>query len=102
MTEQSNPVIAKTHELEEELKRNGLWQNTTPAWVSAFDENSEIVVTDFAQWLQYIFIPNHLHPITTSTRNERKLIGPPALKYFGDSATQGKLLQLIIEIDSLL
>jgi uncharacterized protein YqcC (DUF446 family) len=102
MPDHVNLIILKTHELEEELKLNGLWQNELPEWVTAFDKNSIISITDFAQWLQYIFIPNHLHKIKNIALAEKKLIGPQAMKYFGDDVKKGRLLQILVEIDALL
>jgi hypothetical protein len=33
---------------------------------------------------------------------EKKMIVPHAIKFFGDDVKKGKLLQILIEIDSLL
>lgn len=102
MIELVNTITTKTMELEEELKATGLWQTTTPAWVHWYDDNSSIAKTDFAQWLQFVFIPNHLHKNKMMPAAEKKLIVPHAVKYFGDDVRKGKLLQILIEIDSLL
>ena len=102
MLEQLNTITAKTLELAEELKDSGLWQNSTPAWVHWYDDNSSITKTDFAQWLQFVFIPNHLQKNNTTPAVEKSLIVPPAIKYFGTGVIKGKLLQILIEIDSLL
>jgi len=101
MTEPANELITKTAELEEELKHTGLWQTGSPGWVHWFDDSS-LTKTDFAQWLQFVFIPNHLHKNKAMPVEAKKLMVPHAVKYFGDDVRKGKLLQILIEIDALL
>ncbi|NOT93260.1 YqcC family protein [Ferruginibacter sp.] len=102
MAEQEHTVAGKTVELEEELKALGLWQTNMPAWVNWYDEDGTIARTDFAQWLQYVFIPNHLHKNKMMPVSAKKLLVPNAIKYFGDDVKKGKLLRILIEIDALL
>lgn len=102
MNEPVNIVITKTGELEEELKAIGLWQKDTPAWVHWYDDSNRISTTDFAQWLQFVFIPNHLQKSNIISVAEKNMIVPHAVKFFGDDVRKGKLLQILIEIDSLL
>ena len=102
MTELADEIITKTAELENELKHAGLWQTNMPAWVHWFDDGSSFSKTDFAQWLQFVFIPNHLHKNKMIAAAEKKLLVPYALKYFGNDVQKGKLLQILIEIDALL
>ena len=102
MVELASNIINKTLELEEELKSTGLWQKDIPSWVHGYDDNRSNTKSDFAQWLQFVFIPNHLHKNKIMPVTEKKFIVPHAMKYFGDDVTKGKLLQILIEIDSLL
>ena len=102
MTDPVNTITGKTIELEEELKATGLWQNSTPAWVHWYDDSNSIGKNDFAQWLQFVFIPNHLHKNKMIPASEKKLLVPHAIKYFGDDVKKGKLLRILIEIDALL
>jgi len=102
MKEPVNTIVAKTEELEEELKATGLWQQHIPAWVHRYDEENSIEKKDFAQWLQFVFIPNHLQKNKMIPVAEKNLIVPHAVKYFGDDVRKGKLLRILIEIDSLL
>ena len=102
MPELGNNITAKTVELEEELKATGLWQPNMPPWVHWYDAESSIAKTDFAQWLQFVFIPNHLQQNKMIGATEKSLIVPHAVKFFGDDVRKGKLLQILIEIDSLL
>jgi uncharacterized protein YqcC (DUF446 family) len=103
MMETDNNIASKIKELELEMKAIGLWQKEVPEWVNDFEEKVLYNGKDFAQWLQYIFMPNHINrsthlPIT----KEKKMIVPAAIKFFGDDVQKGKLLQILIEIDSLL
>ncbi len=102
MADIQDTIAAKTKELEEELKVAGLWQKNTPAWVHWYSETTKIVENDFAQWLQFVFIPNHLNKNKTMPTGEKNLIVLHAIKHFGDDVQKGKLLQILIEIDALL
>ncbi|MEO8116113.1 MAG: YqcC family protein [Bacteroidota bacterium] len=84
-----------------EMERAGLWQKSTPAWVNDFDE-LHLFQTDFAQWLQFVFVPNQLQKNRQNTRMPHALLVPRALKYFGTDLHKGKLLQILIEIDGML
>jgi uncharacterized protein YqcC (DUF446 family) len=97
-----NNIINKTIELEEELKSTGLWKKNIPAWVEGFDESFSIAYANFAEWLQFVFIPNHLLQNKNITVEEKNFLVPHAIKFFGDDVKKGRLLQILIEIDSLL
>ncbi len=88
-------------ELKGEMERTGLWLQTTPNWVNDFDED-HFFQTDFAQWLQFVFVPNQLQKNRQDVRKPHSLLVPRALKYFGNDLQKGKLLQILIEIDGLL
>jgi len=103
MKEPDVDIVDKIMELETEMKTTGLWQKETPAWVNHFEEKILTQGKDFAQWLQFVFIPNHAQKIQSlSVINDKKMIVPPAIKFFGNDVHKGKLLQILIEIDSLL
>jgi len=102
MTGSATELISKTNELEEELKATGLWINEIPSWVMGYDESAILSNADFAQWLQFVFIPNHLQRVKPIPLPEKKLIVPNAIKYFGNDVNKGKLLRILVEIDALL
>jgi uncharacterized protein YqcC (DUF446 family) len=89
-------------ELEKELKTTGLWQTATPAWVHGYYDKDSINQSDFAQWLQFVFIPNHQQNQLINPIAAKRLLVPQAIRYFGNDLQKGKLLRLLIEIDSLL
>ena len=88
MTKEETLLNNKIHELEQEMKNKGLWQKEAPDWVNYFEEKIFAERKDFAEWLQFV--------------KEKRFIVPAAIKFFGDDVHKGKLLQILIEIDSLL
>ena len=102
MPELTATITAKTAELEQELKLTGLWQKEMPAWVHGYADSNGMATTNFAQWLQFVFIPNHLQKNKALAANEKKLMVPHAIRFFGNDVQKGNLLQILIEIDSLL
>ena len=101
MTSKENNISLKIAELISELKECGLWQKQIPGWVSHFDEVRDNDQIDFVQWLQFIFIPNHLNQGIMYKQVNRISIVPQAVKYFENDLQRGKLLQILIEIDSI-
>lgn len=95
-------IQAKINELEQELKNAGLWQKQMPSWVHGYDDEHMLAKNDFAQWLQFVFVPNHLQKNMPVPAEHKKLIVPQAIRHFAEDVNKGKLLQVLIEIDSLL
>jgi uncharacterized protein YqcC (DUF446 family) len=89
----------KIKEISDELKRTGLWKKQPPAWVNEYAERSIATEEDFAGWLQFVYLPNAMQQQFSS--GEKKFIVPQAMQSFGDDIKKGKLLQLLIELDSL-
>ncbi len=103
MTEHEIMLSHKIQELILEMKITSLWQKETPNWVNNFEKIIFNDGKDFAQWLQFVFIPNHTNNISPkSFVKEKTLIVLPAIKFFGADVHKGKLLQILIEIDSLI
>lgn len=88
----------KVKEINDELKMTGLWKKQPPAWVNEYAERNIATEEDFAGWLQFVYLPNAMQQYN---RNEKKFIAPQAMKFFGEDVKKGKLLQLLIELDSL-
>jgi uncharacterized protein YqcC (DUF446 family) len=95
-------VVEKINEVQEEMKRNGLWVSAAPGWVREFGKRSVATGEDFSEWLQFIYLPNRkLEAAGKMGGEEKKYIAPQATKFFGADVQKGKLLQLLIELDSL-
>jgi len=95
---EKNKTLYKTAEINDELKKIGLWKKTEPAWVKDYEANTKIIHNDFAEWLQFVYLPNCMQNKGSSNAS----IVPQAMKYFGDDVKKGKLLQLLIELDALI
>lgn len=101
MTGTSYQLAEKISEVCDELKRISLWKTGIPDWVNNYNKAVETEV-DFCEWLQFIYLPNLLqqtqhHEILTRDQN----LAPQAVKFFGDEMRRGKMLQLLVELDSL-
>lgn len=95
-------VADKVTELKTEMKRIGLWKKKVPYWVNEYSKQSIKTQQDFAEWLQFVYLPNMMQLENRSGRGAEKFIVPQAIQFFGDDVKKGKLLQLLIELDSLL
>jgi uncharacterized protein YqcC (DUF446 family) len=102
MNEHSNAIVSLAADLENAMRAEDLWLNQLPGWVQGFQTGNAVLQTDFAQWLQFVFIPNHLHSNRQVPQAEKNLIVPQAMKFFGNDVRKGKLLRILIEIDALL
>lgn len=96
----SETIAEKVAEIKNELKRLGLYKKTAPEWVLDFTQQHIATQEDFAGWLQFVYLPNRLQDENRPMDIER-LIVPQALRFFGDDLKKGRLLQLLIELDSL-
>jgi uncharacterized protein YqcC (DUF446 family) len=92
-------VRLKADEVRDELKTAGLWKTQAPAWVTDYEEKPLEDERDFVDWLQFIYLPNCIRSYETP---QKKMIVPQAIKFFGEDVKKGRLLQLLIELDSLL
>ncbi len=92
----------KIKEIVDEMKLIGAWKKEMPAWVRDFEKRQIDNSDDFSEWLQFVYLPNLLQTRQTVIQADgRKLIAPQAIRYFVDDLKKGKLLQLLIELDSL-
>lgn len=72
------------------MKITSLWQKEAPNWVNNFEKIIFNDGNDFAQWLQFVFIPNHTNNISPdSSVIEKTLIVLPAIKFLEQMCTKG-------------
>lgn len=95
-------VDIKIQEITTELQRLGLWKSQVPDWVIIFSENVVKNEDDFEGWIQFILFPNLQQNVNILTKYRQQFLVLQAVKYFGRDLKKGKLLQLLIELDSLL
>ncbi len=96
ITVEKSKTLNKIEEIIAELKQNGCWKTTEPLWVRNYEANTKLVHDDFAEWLQFVYLPNCVRYKATDAPS----IVPQAMKYFGDDVKKGKLLELLIELDA--
>ncbi|MGC4013213.1 MAG: YqcC family protein [Luteolibacter sp.] len=93
----------KLHEIIAEMKAQGLWKKEMPPWVTDYDKAAIRSQSDFAGWLQFVFLPNHL---LNANGNDRlpggNFIVLQAKRFFGPQVQKGRLLQLLIELDAMI
>lgn len=97
------PIADKIGEIQAEMQRIGLWNPHQPAWVNHYSLDEGLTEAKFSEWLQFIYLPNllrqaHGHQSVALKEN----VTPQAVKFFSDEVKQGKMLQLLVELDSLL
>lgn len=95
-------IAGKINEVRAEMKRTGLWKMEIPAWVKEFEKRTITNREDFSEWLQFVYLPNRIQEAESRQPVMEKIyIVPQAVKFFGSDIKKGKLLQLLIELDSL-
>lgn len=95
-------ITDKITAIKDEMKVMGLWKKHLPVWVNEYSQQSISTEQDFTEWLQFIYLPNIMQPENRNSRGAAKnYIVPQAMKFFGEDMQKGKLLQLLIELDSL-
>jgi len=98
----SSLIAEKINDVRNEMRSTGLWKNETPAWVKEFEKRTISNLEDFSGWLQFVYLPNRIQDAESRQPVIEKIyIVPQAVKYFGSDLKKGKLLQLLIELDSL-
>lgn len=97
MTRTSPQLTEKIAEVYAELKRTALWKTDVPEWVHHYQRVPETQV-EFSEWLQFVFLPNKEHGNNTIIATG---IAPQAVRFYGREISKGKLLQLLVELDSM-
>jgi uncharacterized protein YqcC (DUF446 family) len=95
----AHPLDEKINQIVNELKVLHLWKEKMPDWVTAYSGKKIVVDDDFASWLQFIYLPNMQNQ--NRKKDQKELVAPLAIKYFNEDVKRGRLLQLLIELDSL-
>lgn len=99
---ETSSISSKVKEIVAEMKRQGLWKEETPAWVTDYEKSETRNQRDFAGWLQFVFLPNSLlkeqHNAVQVSNNYVVL---QARNFFRNDLKKGKLLQLLVELDAL-
>jgi uncharacterized protein YqcC (DUF446 family) len=98
-----NVLKDKIKQIREELKQHGLLKKYMPGWVMDYDKHDINDHQEFADWLQFVYLPNILEESEDPQTNfQKSYVALQANKFFSKDVGKGKLLQLLIELDSLL
>ena len=97
-----NLIEKKIEEVKVEMRKTSGWKDEIPEWVKHFEKRTISTGEDFSEWLQFIYLPNRkLQACGKRDSTEKDYIAPQAIKFFGEDIRKGKLLRLLIELDSL-
>ncbi len=91
----------KIKELREELREHGLLKKQMPDWVREYEKQEINSHQEFADWLQFVYLPNILEQCDDVVFH-KSYVALQANKFFGNDISKGRLLQLLVELDSLL
>lgn len=92
----------KVRQIINEMKAAGLWKKQAPDWVIDYEKRVIGCQQDFSGWLQFVFLPNCMQGMYKNIINpRRKHIVLQAKRFLENDMQQGKLLQLLIELDAL-
>jgi uncharacterized protein YqcC (DUF446 family) len=95
-------ISEKITEIIREMQSHRLWKKSMPDWVTDFSNKTIISEEDFAGWLQFVLLPNLQQQNNLISDGVKSYVAPQAMRFFGDDIKKGKLLQLLVELDSLL
>ncbi len=80
--------------IQDAMKHIGVWSESTPAWVYAYDGKT---IPDLWQWLQFIYLPMR----QKGTESLSTYLAPQITSYLNQNESFAPILQLIIELDAL-
>lgn len=94
-------MISSTNELKDQIDRikqammqAGVWSTEIPSWLDQYQLDQ---IPDIWQWLQYIYLPMRLNGQWFKPHYIAPVIGP----YLNTTPELQRILQLVIELDSL-
>ena len=97
----TSPIVDKVQEVIIEMKETGLWQKFPPAWVNEYYQRTITTENDFSEWLQFVYLPNLAQQAQHISGEKKNYIVPQAIRFFGEDLKKGKLLRLLVELDSM-
>jgi uncharacterized protein YqcC (DUF446 family) len=92
----------KMDEVIHELKRCDYWNVSVPEWVNCFASCQPKKDIDFTSWLQFVYLPNIQQRINRYEIVRNSSIAAQAGKYLGAHPANRRLIQLLVELDSLM
>jgi len=100
--ELQNKVVAMAGEIENEMRRVGLWSSKAPSPEQmAFKKALAIDTMPFSMWLQFIFIPRVHQAAAANQFPSSSSVGAQAVREFDTVPNTERLLSLLSEFDAL-
>jgi hypothetical protein len=93
-TSHPDELAQQIGQISEAMKKAGVWSSEIPAWL---DHHKQDEIPDIWQWLQYIYLPMRLNGQWFKPHYIAPVIGP----YLNTTPELKRILQLVIELDSL-
>lgn len=95
-------VVSKLEQIESEMRRTGLWQET-PLEPEQYDFRAAFAgdTMTFAQWLQFIFIPNVRSAAASGKFPASSHVSAQAIREFDGMDQAPQLITLLSEFDAL-
>ena len=80
--------------IKEAMQQAGVWSNETPDWIRNYNEGP---IVNIWQWLQFIHLPLR----SSGVIHQPHYLAPQLRSYMNADPLQRKILQLVIELDSI-
>lgn len=80
--------------IKEAMQQAGVWSREVPDWIRNYKEGQ---IVDIWQWLQFIHLPLRSSGII----NQPNYLAPQLSNYLDGDPLQQKIIQLVIELDSI-
>jgi uncharacterized protein YqcC (DUF446 family) len=95
-------VVSKLEQIESEMHRIRLWQET-PLEPEQYDFRAAFAgdTMTFAQWLQFIFVPNVKRAAASGTFPASSQVAAQAVREFDGVDEASPLIRLLSEFDAL-
>ena len=84
------------------MKKLKCWKKSVPQWVEQFNHHAQLEESDFFSWLQFVYLPNILTRDNTSGGMRMCSIADQCGKFLKPGPENRRLIQLLVELDSLL
>jgi uncharacterized protein YqcC (DUF446 family) len=95
-------VLSKLEQIEAEMQRVHLWQEN-PLQAEQYDFRAAFAgdTMSFAQWLQFIFIPNVKRAAANGNFPSESQVSVRAVREFDGMDASSRLIELLSEFDAL-
>jgi len=94
MSHYPNSLQVQIELIEEAMKKAEVWSTEVPDWIRNYKEGP---IVNIWQWLQFVHLPLRSSGII----HQPNYLAPQLSNYMNSDPLQRKILQLVIELDSI-